>query len=366
MHPFSPPQKNRLFARAQRGAVILLVLVTVFLAAFLMSRFIQRAGLELLADARAADATRLRVEAYSALEVTLAVLADFRAIDTRLYSPAQGWAEPLQYAGYEPAGNKRVEINFEDESAKVSWPNADQATLQLLLEQAGLERRDAEQASDALLVWSRPDYSPLASGNDARNYERGELPHQPPWRALESWQELAAVRTVREYFYDEFGQPNARWHWLAANASLFAFNTVNINAASPAALSVAGLSLSQTSSLQNYFAAGLGAGVGRYFRSAAEAESITGAASLPGKLGAHVQILRIHVTVHDGAAVYRLSAVVVPLGEVAGLSAVSPRNPPTPAKPSPTLSAKKLDYPFRILEIQEEVNSDGSRLTLLL
>jgi len=30
------------------------------------------------------------------------------------------------------------------------------------------------------------------------------------------------------------------------------------------------------------------------------------------------------------------------------------------------LSAKKLDYPFRILEIQEEVNSDGPRLTPLL
>ena len=106
--------------------------------------------------------------------------------------------------------------------------------------------------------------------------------------------------------------------------------------------------------------------MGRYFRSAAEAESITGAAGLPGKLGAHVQILRIRVTVHDGAAVYRLSAVVVPPGEVAGRSAVSPRNPPTPAKPSPTLSAKKLDYPFRILEIQEEVDSDGPRLTPLL
>lgn len=366
MHLFFSQKKDRLPARAQRGAVILLVLVTVFLAAFLMSRFIQRAGLELLADARAADEMRLRVEAYSVLEVTLAVLADFRAIDTRLYSPAQGWAQPLQYAGYEPEGNKRVEVSFEDESAKVSWPNADQATLQLLLEQAGLERREAEQASDALLVWSRANYSPLSSGNDARNYERGELPHQPPLRSLESWNELAAVQSVRAYFYDEFGQPNARWHWLEANASLFAFNAVNINAASPAALSVAGLSPSQTTSLRNYFSAGLGAGVGRYFHSAAEAESITGAASLPGKLGAHVQILRIHVTVHDGAAVYRLSAVVVPPGEVAGRSAVSPSNPPALANPSPSLSAKKLDYPFRILEIKEDVNSYGAGMAPLL
>ena len=72
--PISQPIARRRFAR---GSVIVLVLLTVFLAAFLLTKFVQRAGTEMLADARAADQARLRREAYSALEVTLAVLADF-------------------------------------------------------------------------------------------------------------------------------------------------------------------------------------------------------------------------------------------------------------------------------------------------
>jgi len=47
-----------------RGSVIVLVLVTVLLAAFLLTRFVARAGTELLADARAGDRARLLREAY--------------------------------------------------------------------------------------------------------------------------------------------------------------------------------------------------------------------------------------------------------------------------------------------------------------
>ena len=340
-------------ARATRGAVILLVLVMVLLSAFLMSRFIQRAGTELLADAHAADQERLRGEAYSALEVTLAVLADFRAVDGALYGPAQGWADPLRYAGYEPAGKKIVEITFEDESGKVSLPLADQPTLQFLLEEAGLAHREAERASDALLVWMRPDYTPVALENDVRNYERAELPHVPPQRALESWSELAGVEHAREYFYDESDQPNARWHWLVANASLFTFRGVNLNSAPPAALAVAGLTASQTVALKEHLQSSRGSGGDRYFHSAAEADSVVGVTGPPGRLTAEVQVLRIIVTVHDGAAVFRMSAVVAPPGGTAGVPTATKANPPAIMKPP--IPRKKLDYPFRILEIQEAI-----------
>jgi general secretion pathway protein K len=359
-HFAQPPMTG---ARANRGAVILLVLVTVFLAAFLMTRFIQRAGTELLADAHAVDQDRLRIEAYSALEVTLAVLADFRTLDSTLYGPAQGWDDPLHYAGYEPAGKKTVEISFEDESGKISLPMVDQATLQLLFEQSGLARAEAEKASDALLVWMRKDYAPVSLDNDPQRYERADPPHKPPQRALESWDELAAVEHVREYFYDESGRPNDRWRWLAANASLFSFSGVNLNSATAGALAVSGLSASQATSLDHYFHAANGSGAPRYFRSAAEAASVAGVAGGAGRLGAEVQVLRINVTVRDGAAVFRMSAVVAPPGAPVAAPALTKADPAAPAKPAavtPTADnvpapRKKLDYPFRVLEIQEDL-----------
>lgn len=364
--PTQPPMTG---ARANRGAVILLVLVTVFLAAFLMTRFIQRAGTELLADAHAVDQDRLRIEAYSALEVTLAVLADFRAIDNALYGPAQGWGDPLRYADYEPEGKKKIEITFEDESGKVSLPMADQATLQLLFERSGMARAEAEKASDALLVWMRKDYSPVSLDNDPQRYERADPPHKPPHRPLESWDELAAVEHVREYFYDDSGRPNDRWRWLAANASLFSFSGVNLNSATGGALAAAGLSASQAASLDSYFHAANGSGAPRYFRSAAEAATVAGVGGGSVRLGAEVQVLRIIVTVRDGAAVFRMSAVIAPPGAPVAAptpakpdEAATPGAPAAPVTPSVTPTAdnataprKKLDYPFRVLEIQEDL-----------
>jgi general secretion pathway protein K len=209
-----------------------------------------------------------------------------------------------------------------------------------------------------MLVWMRPDYKPASLENEAQRYERAALPHLPPQRSLASWQELASIEHAREYFYDEGGRPNDRWRWLAANVSLFAFNATNLNTATPAALDAAGLSEAQTAALRQYLHAAPAGGGAHYFQSAAQANSVVGMAATPGKLGAEVQVLRIVVTVHDGAAVFRMSAVVVPPGGSAGSTAVAKTLAPTTAaepKNAP-VQVKKLNYPFRILDIHEAID----------
>jgi len=118
---------------AQRGAVIVLVLVTLLLASFLLMAFIRRSGTELLADARAAERRQLRGEAYSALESAIAMLAAQRDIDGSLFQPEDSWVEMLATTGYEPAKGLQVEIAFVDESGKISLPTADAVTLQTAL-----------------------------------------------------------------------------------------------------------------------------------------------------------------------------------------------------------------------------------------
>ncbi|MBI3885006.1 MAG: general secretion pathway protein GspK [Opitutae bacterium] len=358
----------------QSGSVIILMLLTVFLAAFLLAKFVQRAGTEMLADARASDQARLRREAYSALEVTLAVLADFRATDGALRSPAQGWDDPLGYAGYEPAGGVKVAVDYEDESGKVSLPRADATGWSNLLLQLGLTRSEAERAADAILGWTQPDHLATGLETDAQNYQRGALPHRPALRPLRSFSELAAVQVAKDFFFDGTGRPTELLRELEASASLYSFDRVNINSAPAAVLAAAGLDGGQADALKTFARQQRKSGGPGFFNSVAEAAAIVGGNAPLQNFGADVSALRIKITVRDGAAAYRLEAVVAPPG-----GATFAPNPPPPAdgeQKGATPGAdqtpaavsgggtgvadsnrKKLDYPFKVLEIVEDAEA---------
>ncbi len=57
--------------RAPRGSVIVVVLTTLMFAALALVAFMDRAAVDLLVDHRESVKRRLRVEAFSALEMTL-------------------------------------------------------------------------------------------------------------------------------------------------------------------------------------------------------------------------------------------------------------------------------------------------------
>lgn len=365
------PRTRLNFRRPDTGSVIILMLLTVFLAAFLLAKFVQRAGTEMLADARAADQARLRREAYSALEVTLAVLADFRATQGALHSPEQGWADPLAYAGYEPEGGRVVTVEFEDESGKVSLPQADAAGLLSLLQQLGLTRSEGERVADALLGWTRAEHLATSLETDAQNYQRAALPHQAALRPLRSFSELAAVQVARDFFFDERGRPTALFREFRASASLYSFDRVNLNSARPAVLLAAGLDAGQADALKAHVRQQAQSGGAGFFNSVGEASSIVGANAPLQQFGTDVRALRISITVRDGAAAYRLEAVVAPPGgaifapnptpppdgeqkEVAPAAAIAP-----PAATIADSNRKKLDYPFKVLEIVEDAEAPG-------
>jgi hypothetical protein len=349
--------------RRQAGSVILLVLVTVLLAAFMLTKFVERAGTELMADARAGDRARLRREAYSALETTLAVLADVRAVDEGLYSPAQGWDRPLEYASYTPAGGLEVEVGFDDETGRISLPRADAPTLEALFGLLGVDQAQAERASDALMTWMHADYVPPTLESDPGNYEQAALPHHAAGRPLRSLDELASIAVVRDLLFDDEGRPNARWAAFVANVSLQSFDRVNLNSATPGALAAAGLGSSQINGLDDFLHPRGAGGARPFFKGANEAAAFLGATAPADRFGTEIRVLRINVTVRDGASRYRLSAVVAPPG-----ATPPPVRPPVPdqtKRPAPDQApeekapvvVKKLDYPFAVLEVVEDAPS---------
>lgn len=349
--------------RRLRGSVIVLVLVTVLLAAFLLTKFVARAGTELLADARAGDRARLRREAYSALETVLAVVADVRAVDRGLYGPAQGWDRPLDYAGYTPGDGVIVEVMIEDESGKLSLPRADAATLAALLVSLGLGVTEAERVSDALLVWTRNDHVPAALDLDGSDYDRAIIPYQPAGRPLRSFGELAAVEVARGLFFDEAGRPTRLARDFQASVSLYSYDRMNLNAATPAVLAAGGLGLGQIDALAAHARREKAGGGAGFFHATGEAAAILGANAPLEKFGAEVKALRITVTVQGGATSYRLSAVVAPPGG-ATLAAAPPSKSAATGEASPetaVVGLKKLDYPFKVLEIREDVESPANQ-----
>ena len=64
--------------RKTRGSVLIIVMVSLLFATFAVLAFMEKASVDLLVERREVLTNRLRAEAYSALEVTLGVLEDFR------------------------------------------------------------------------------------------------------------------------------------------------------------------------------------------------------------------------------------------------------------------------------------------------
>jgi hypothetical protein len=359
-----------------RGSVLVVVLITLLFATTALLLFIERAGTDLLVEAREADARRLQMEAYSAFETTMSVLHEFYLVGNALRSPHEGWDDPLEWAGYEPGEGRTIEVTFADESGKLSLPRAEPATLVNLFKSWELTEADSERLADALLGWMKPDYTPRSSRSpQARDYESAPLPFRPPERPLRSFSELRAIDVIREEFFDEAGQPNDLGRRFMESVSLFDFAAPNINSASEGVLgAIGGYDQYQQRQLED-FRRGVGAysRSQRYFRSPGEVATVLGEQGVAPGFGAEIQALRVTVTVREGPSSFRLEAIVAPpkgaklvsapaipapRGETAGNennpngSNQNPSDQPGRSSRSPQ-NQTSLDYPFTLLEIRE-------------
>ncbi len=347
------------FVRRERGAVIVLVLVTLLLAAFLLAAFIRRTGTELLADARAVEHRQLRAEAYSALESALAVVAAEKMAENTLHSPDENWRRLLAESGYLPAAGHEVEVGFEDESSRISLPQADAATLQTALEAAGESPSEAERMTNALLAWMREGNDEEGRDLDAPDYESNDPAYKPAHRALRSWEELAAVEMNRQVFFDDAGRATEVLQAFRRDFSLYAFQRTNLNTASSSVLVTMGLNAGDADALESYRARPRQTGDSGVLRSLTEAATVLGSAAIPGKFSTDMALLRINITVRQGAIAFRMTTVVAPAGTTRAAAPASASTRVTPASPASARPAerKRLDYPFTVLEIREDIET---------
>ena len=367
---------NRRFPH--RGSVLVIVMVTVVFATIALIAFMEKATTDLLIEQREAEGRRLRMEAYSTLEVSLAVLEEFRAFNNGLHSSAEGWTDPLAFAGYTPTEGRTVEVTFEDESGKISLPHVTATGLINLFRNWEITQTDAEMLADSLMGWMKKNH--VYTTALAPDYEQAALPFAEPGRSLRSLHELAAIDKMREKFYDAEGRPNDYWKRFADSVSLLDFPKPNLNGARADTLAALGqFDRLQQQKVGEYLT---GAGMFQtqgpgFFQNVNEAQRITGPTGDAAGFATTISALRIIITVHDGRSVFRLAAVMAPPGGATTVQTTATRtqtpgaaaqtaaqqqnrpnaakagNPPAAAGNRPAVPPRNLKYPFTLLEIRE-------------
>ncbi|HEY5551246.1 MAG TPA: hypothetical protein VIK52_05125 [Opitutaceae bacterium] len=299
----------------RRGAVLLLVLVIIAITATAILSFTERALTEISGEGYYSQRDRLRGDAYSALEVSLAVLNDFKAIDGGLYSPQQGWENPLAYAALVPREGLEIEVEFADENSRLPLLAGGTAEpwLLVLFTDLGFQSDEIAVLTDSLLDWIDEDDNPRLLGAESEEYLRSDLPHIAANRMPTRLEELSAAIGWSHLMFNEAGLPNARFEEFKRLVSVYSSGPINLNTASERVLRATGsFSDPELLALRDAFPERQGgAPRGRgYYTSTGELAGVTGALPTMIKLGVKIEVMSVTVTVREGEAEFRVRAVV--------------------------------------------------------
>ena len=316
--------------KRRRGSVIIVVLVLITLASLLLARFMEDNSLELSIATHEADRRRLRADAQSELELALAVIAEIRSIDlNKVHAPTQGFDDPHAYAGFPPRDGLTVQFDYEDESAKLPLSVLTKNDLIQLLYSLGMEQRDAERVADAIVAWQSKSYESLEEEASDAAYQRATLSFRPARRPIRSFEEFRNIGVAKELFFDERGRATPVFQAFKACVSLYTFPQANINTASDAVLLSQGLDENQLALIRERQAE-IGrriVGTPPYFRVTSEVRQLIGGGANLAKFDDEIILMWVRVTVKEGLAKCRVSALVAIREDVAYPSAAA--NPDT-------------------------------------
>ena len=176
----------------------------------------------------------LRLDAYSALYASVAVLKEYEKIDGGLFSAERGWGEPLKDGRITFPDGSLVTVKITDESGKLPLSALDSSSLQKIFEEMDIPASDAQEMADCIVDWRDADDGKSFSGAEYEDYDTNAV--KPPNRHISSLDELKYVKKVQEVFFDENGNPNDLFKTFASGVSTELFEKTNLNSASPATL----------------------------------------------------------------------------------------------------------------------------------
>jgi len=361
----------------RRGSALLAVLILVALAGGLLAILMEESSLELVLGAQEADRSRLRAEAWSELELALAVIGEVRAIDRgRLHAPEQGWGDPRAYLGQPARAGLEVSYEYTVENGKLPLPSLTERELTDLFRALGREDAEAANLADAMLGWMKPGREAEDERADAQAYDQAVIPYRAPGRSLRSFEELRAIGVAREAFFDELGRPTALLDGFRRCVSLHDFPAVSSNFAEPEALQATGFSAQGIARARAHRSdpSTRASGMAPYFRNREECLAALGGGNA-ARTTSLIQLLRVRVTVREGRASCTVGALVAldnavrfpaPVQEdgaaavqasaaaaatTTGQGRRDPAARPVPLSPFPVLEWEETGAPPRVSEV---------------
>ncbi|HKJ89854.1 MAG TPA: hypothetical protein VJ960_01890 [Oceanipulchritudo sp.] len=313
MSPFSKrlqPSASKGSA-STRGSIIVLVLVFVVLLTFVVVAFLEEATARIKYYGLFHNRDDLRTDAYSAMEIALATINQYRDIEGALWGPAQGWGNPLEEFGFTPANAAAVEVSFEDESSKLPLHGMEYAQLIILFEILGFDLPEREALADGLLDWLDEGDIGRLNGFDGEDYERLDPPYKAANGPIESWDEFRLIHPFNTLFFNETGSPLPVWQQFREAVSLFHEGNVNVNGANSTVL----LYLQETGALNMLSFMDFRNGRDgeprtvddRLLRAESNVSALTEGAS---GVGMEISLLRVKVTSIRGDARFELEGLV--------------------------------------------------------
>lgn len=366
---------NSLKTRGNRGSIIVLVLVFVVLLTFIVVAFLEDATSKIKYYGLFHNRDDLRTDAYSALEISLAIINQYREVEGALWGPAQGWDDPLAKFGFQPRHAQDVRVSFEDESAKFSLQNLDSATLITLFDLLGFEFQEQQSLADGLIDWMDEGDDRSLNGFDGEDYEDMDPPYRPANAPIETWDEFKLIVPFNTLFFDETGAPVPQWEQFRRAVSLYHTGPPNINQASSTVLAL----LQETGALDNMlsfmdYKNGMdgepGTADDRLLR-----DNERGFLNAESGVSTEIELLRVKVDAIRGDAAFTVEVLVQWSGSDAGAAdarsaddAQARNRTPEDSNPNsardqrrrargsartaPSVAAE-LGYPFRFLRITE-------------
>lgn len=238
------PQKNTsnlgTLPKSRRGGILVLALGIIALLSAILAAFLTDSVARIKYFGLFFNRDDLRAEAYSVLEVSLAVLSELREIDGSLFGPVQGWSRPLEYAEYTPPEGLQVSVRVEDETSRLPLnAKTDPRLIKAFFDVQGLGLSESQELADCLIDWMDEDDNKLLNGFDGEDYESEfDPPYRPANASIATWEELRLIYKVKDFFFTEEGLPNEYYNEFINTFSLFSSNDVNLNTANPRVLTL--------------------------------------------------------------------------------------------------------------------------------
>ncbi len=350
----------------RQGSIIIFVMGMIALLSMLLLAFTEQILPHIQMNAMKGSERDLRRVAYSTLEISLAVLAEYGEYDRALYAPTQGWHDPLATSGISFPEVESVKVEFVDETGKLPMSGlyGDDVLFRAILETLGYDDYTASELVDKLQDWVDADDLERANGAEKDFYMDMPIPYEPPNQPLYSMKELALIGGFNEQFFEVDGQPNELFFFMNDLFSPVNDSNVNINTADSTLFSLGedGMTFEQRP-FWEYLAGddGIrGTADDRYFQGMGEVPE-TIRAAIPGiGISNRISWINIYVTVKNGLNLFELRALVSVGGgnrrnqntsydrfqreeRVFAVEDVSERNS----------RIRNLNYPFDVVEISE-------------